>query len=46
MTATSDGEGNFKLNVPAEALVVEITGKNIVSLERKIDAREMTEHLR
>jgi TonB dependent receptor/TonB-dependent Receptor Plug Domain len=46
LTATSDGEGSFKLNVPAEALVVKITGKNIVPLERKIDARELSEQLR
>jgi len=46
LTATSDGEGNFKLTVPAEALIVKITGKNIVTLERKIDASELTEQLR
>jgi hypothetical protein len=46
LTATSDGEGNFKLAVPAEALVVKISGKNLVALERKIDAREQSEHLR
>jgi outer membrane receptor protein involved in Fe transport len=46
LNATSDGEGNFKLTVPAEALIVKITGKNIVTLERKIDARELTERLR
>jgi outer membrane receptor protein involved in Fe transport len=46
LTATSDSEGNFKLNVPAEALVLKITGKNIVPLERKIDARELTDQLR
>jgi TonB-dependent receptor-like protein len=46
LTVTSDNEGNFKLNVPAEALVVKITGKNIVTLERTIDARELTEQLR
>ena len=45
LTATSDGEGNFKLAVPAEALIVKITGKNLVALERKIDAREQSEHL-
>ena len=46
LTATSDGEGNFKLAVPLEALIVKITGKNIVTLERNIDARELTGHLR
>jgi outer membrane receptor protein involved in Fe transport len=46
LTATSDGEGNFKLAVPAEALIVKVTGKNLVALERKIDAREQSEHLR
>jgi hypothetical protein len=46
LTATSDNEGNFKLNVPAEALSMKITGKNIVTLERNIDARELTEQLR
>src|SRR5262245_56540455 len=46
LTATNDGEGNFKLNVPAEALLVKITGKNLVTLERKIDARELAEQLR
>jgi hypothetical protein len=46
LTAMSDGEGNFKLAVPAEALIVKITGKNLVALERKIDAREQSEHLR
>src|SRR5215475_8573967 len=46
LTATSDNEGNFKLNVPAEALVVKITGKNIITLERDIDVRELTEQLR
>ncbi len=46
LTATSDDEGNFKLTVPAEALIVQISGKNIVSLERKIDAREILEPVR
>jgi nitrogen fixation protein FixH len=46
LTATSDGEGNFKLTVPAEALIVKITGKNLVALERRVDAREESEHLR
>jgi hypothetical protein len=46
LTTTSDNDGNFKLNVPAEALIVKITGKNLVSLERKVDARELTEQLR
>ncbi len=46
LTATSDGEGNFRLNVPGEALVVKITGKNIIPLERKIDARELGDQLR
>ncbi len=46
LTATSDSEGNFKLAVPAEALVVKVTGKNLIALERKIDAREQTEQLR
>lgn len=46
LTATSDNEGNFKLTVPAEALIVRITGKNIVTLERHIDAREPAERLR
>src|SRR5262245_249907 len=46
LTATSDSEGNFKLDVPAEALVMKITGKNIVTLERRIDARELTGRLR
>jgi len=31
LTATSDGEGNFKLAVPAEALIVKITSKNLVA---------------
>jgi len=31
LTATSDGEGNFKLAVPAEALIVKITNKNLVA---------------
>jgi hypothetical protein len=42
LTATSDSEGNFKLAVPAEALIVKVTGKNLAALERKIDARELT----
>jgi TonB-dependent receptor-like protein len=46
LTAASDNEGNFKLSVPAEALIVKITGKNLVALERQIDARELTERLR
>jgi hypothetical protein len=46
LTATSDGEGAFSLAVPAEALVVKIAGKNLVMLERKIDARELAERLR
>jgi len=29
LTATSDSEGNFKLAVPAGALIVKITGKNL-----------------
>src|SRR6185436_8034112 len=37
LTATSDNDGNFKLTVPAEALIVKVTGKNIFPLERKID---------
>jgi hypothetical protein len=45
LSATSDIEGNFKLAVPAEALIVKITGKNLVALERKIDAHEQSEHL-
>jgi hypothetical protein len=45
LTATSDSEGAFKLTVPAETLIVKITGKNLVALERKIDAREQSEHL-
>src|SRR5215475_15234692 len=46
LTATSDNEGNFKLTVPAEALIVKISGKNLVALERRVDAREQSEHLR
>jgi hypothetical protein len=46
LTATSDSEGAFKLTVPAEALIVKITGKNIVTLECRIDARELTGRLR
>jgi outer membrane receptor protein involved in Fe transport len=46
LTTTSDSEGNFKLAVPAEALIVKVTGKNLVALERKIDAGELTGHLR
>src|SRR5262245_37867961 len=46
LTATSGDEGNFKITVPAEVLIVQISGKNIVSLERKIDAREMVEPIR
>ena len=46
LTATSDNEGNFKLTVPAESLIVRITGKNIVTLERHINARELAERLR
>jgi hypothetical protein len=46
LTATSDNDGNFKLNVPSEALIVKITGKNLVSMERKVAARELTEQLR
>ena len=46
LTTTSDGEGNFKLNVPAEALVVKITGKNIIPFERRIDVREVMEQIR
>jgi hypothetical protein len=46
LTATSDKEGNFKLTVPAESLIVRITGKNIVTLERHIDVRELAERLR
>jgi hypothetical protein len=46
LSATSDNDGNFKLTVPAEALIVKVTGKNIFPLERKIDARGLTELLR
>jgi len=46
LTATSDNEGNFKLAVPAESLIVRINGKNIVTLERHIDASELAERLR
>jgi len=46
LTATSDDEGHFKLTVPAEVLLVQISGKNIVSLERKIDARQTVEPIR
>src|SRR5262245_11515905 len=46
LTATSDNDGNFKLKVPAEELILKITGKNLVSLERKVDARELREQLR
>src|SRR5215470_13681047 len=46
LTTTSDSEGNFKLAVPAEALIVKVTGKNLVALERKIDAGELTGRLR
>jgi TonB-dependent Receptor Plug Domain len=34
------------MTVPAEALIVKITGKNLIALERKIDARELTGRLR
>jgi outer membrane receptor protein involved in Fe transport len=46
LTAMSDSEGNFTLNVPEEALIVKITGKNIIALERQIDARELREQIR
>jgi outer membrane receptor protein involved in Fe transport len=46
LSATSDSEGNFRLTVPAGALIVKITGKNILALERQIDAGELTEQLR
>jgi hypothetical protein len=46
LNMTSDGDGNFSLTVPAERIIVRITGKNIVPLERAIDAREQTERLR
>jgi outer membrane receptor protein involved in Fe transport len=46
LTATSDREGNFKLDVSEEVLIVKITGKNIIPLERQIDARELKEQIR
>ncbi len=46
LSATSDSEGNFTLIVPAEALIVKITGKNILAYERTIDARELNGQLR
>jgi outer membrane receptor protein involved in Fe transport len=46
LTATSDDEGKFKLSVPAEVLIVKITGKNIVALERSIDARKLNDQIR
>lgn len=42
LTATSDGEGRFKLNVPDEDLIVKISGKNIIPYERAFAARELT----
>jgi hypothetical protein len=45
-TATSDSEGKFKMTVSAEMLIVKITGKNIITLERQIDARELLEPIR
>jgi hypothetical protein len=33
------------MTVPAEALIMKITGKNLIALERKIDARELTGRL-
>jgi TonB-dependent receptor-like protein len=46
LTATSDDEGKFELSVPAEVLMVKITGKNIVALERSIDTRKLNEPIR
>src|SRR5690349_3680860 len=46
LTAISDGEGNFRLTVPAEKVDVKITGKNIIPLERAIETREQAERLR
>jgi TonB dependent receptor/TonB-dependent Receptor Plug Domain len=46
ITATSDSEGTFRVTVPAEVLIVKITGKNILPLERKIDAREVLDSVR
>ncbi|MDX2032994.1 MAG: TonB-dependent receptor [Blastocatellia bacterium] len=46
LTATSDGEGRFRLSVPAEALLVRVGGGNLVGVERTIGAAEPTENLR
>jgi outer membrane receptor protein involved in Fe transport len=45
-TVKSDGEGNFSLVVPREALSLRVSGRNIAAVERAIAANEPTENLR
>lgn len=40
LTAVSDGEGNFSITVPQEALIVKFTGKNISPVTRRFSAEE------
>ena len=45
-TATSDDEGNFKLEVPREAVSLRVAGKNISAQELTFAANDPTENLR
>ncbi len=43
---TSDKEGSFKLAVPNEALILKVTGKNIIAFEKQISASEAATSVR
>ncbi len=45
-TATSDAEGRFKLEVPRETLVLQVSGKNIATQELTIGANDNADNLR
>jgi outer membrane receptor protein involved in Fe transport len=45
-TTQSDAEGNFTLTVPREAVILKITGKNLVTVEKTVSADERAENLR
>ncbi len=46
MRTISDSEGNFKLEAPEGALVLQVNGRNIVAVEIKIGAGGPAENLR
>ncbi|MFN0111500.1 MAG: TonB-dependent receptor [Blastocatellia bacterium] len=45
-TATSDTEGRFKLEVPRETIVLQVSGKNIAEQELTIGANDTADNLR